>query len=79
MKIDVEGAEVGVLQGAREIIELCKPKIFLSVHPTQLRDLGTSVMELRTLIDNMGYMCEDSTGATAHELTSAEYLLRPRE
>jgi FkbM family methyltransferase len=35
MKIDVEGAEVGVLSGAREVIARNKPVIFLATHGEQ--------------------------------------------
>lgn len=38
LKIDVEGAEVEVLRGAANILSKNKPKIFLSVHSTDLRD-----------------------------------------
>jgi hypothetical protein len=35
-KIDVEGAELEVLQGARRALSEFHPKIFLEVHGTQL-------------------------------------------
>ena len=37
LKIDVEGAELGVLQGAKGIISNNKPVIYLSVHSDELR------------------------------------------
>ena len=37
MKIDVEGAEVGVLEGARNLFAKCKPVIFLSLHGEDLK------------------------------------------
>ena len=43
MKIDVEGAELGVLQGAKALFAKCKPIIFLSLHG---EDLKTNCMEL---------------------------------
>jgi FkbM family methyltransferase len=43
MKIDVEGAEVGVLQGAKGMFARCRPIIFLSLHG---EDLKTTCMEL---------------------------------
>ena len=37
LKIDVEGAELGVLKGAKNLLESCHPSILLSVHSDQLR------------------------------------------
>lgn len=36
LKIDVEGAELLVLKGASDTLKKCKPKIFLSIHSTEL-------------------------------------------
>lgn len=37
MKIDVEGAEVGVLTGAKSLLERARPIIFLSLHGDDLK------------------------------------------
>jgi FkbM family methyltransferase len=37
MKLDVEGAEVGVLNGAKSLFSKCKPVIFLSLHGDDLK------------------------------------------
>lgn len=49
MKIDVEGAEVGVLEGARQTLERAHPTIFLSLHG---EDLKTRCM---AFLRNLGY------------------------
>jgi FkbM family methyltransferase len=36
LKIDVEGAEMLVLQGARRLLASCKPKLFIEAHTPQL-------------------------------------------
>ncbi len=37
MKIDVEGAEVGVLEGAKSLLQKARPVIFLSLHGDDLK------------------------------------------
>lgn len=45
MKIDVEGAEVGVLQGAKELFAKAKPVIFLSLHGEELKTSCLGILE----------------------------------
>jgi FkbM family methyltransferase len=43
MKIDCEGFEYKILQGAREMIQRHRPVLFVEVHPEQLEQFGDSV------------------------------------
>jgi len=78
IKIDVEGAEIMVLKGARQTLATARPTIFLSVHPTEIGLLGGSIEELVALIDDLGYTCADLDGQPVTNFRLSEYLLRPR-
>jgi FkbM family methyltransferase len=62
LKIDVEGYEVHVLEGARGLLQETGPLIFLEVHPDHIRQLGRSVEELVKLMAGSGYEFFDARG-----------------
>lgn len=65
--IDVEGAEMKVLQGAEMTIESFKPKIFLSLHPDFLKDrYDTDADDVRAWIKSKGY--KEKVLDEAHEI-----------
>ena len=78
IKIDVEGAELGVLRGARKVLGESRPIVILSVHPAELKMLGHDAGELSRLIDDLGYECRDVQGGAVEELAASEYVLRPK-
>ncbi|HEX9884980.1 MAG TPA: FkbM family methyltransferase [Longimicrobiales bacterium] len=49
LKIDVEGGEVAVLEGAREVLRQCRPSIFLATHGAR------EDRECRGLLRSLGY------------------------
>lgn len=54
--IDVEGSEFEVLKGAARTLEVCKPKIWLSLHPEMLfGHWGEYARTVRDFIINKGY------------------------
>ena len=77
IKIDVEGAELGVLRGARETLKRAHPTIFLSVHPREIGLLGESLEGLSALIKELGYECRNVDGSHVEEFALQEYILTP--
>lgn len=58
IKIDVEGAEEMVLEGARGIMADHKPYVIIEVHPKQLRAFGSSVGRVISLLKSFDYEVE---------------------
>ncbi len=55
LKIDVEGSETAVLQGARETLSRFRPTLVVEAYDPSLRQLGTSAAELLQLLRGAGY------------------------
>ena len=76
IKIDVEGAEVSVLRGAKAILREYHPEIIISVHPKHLKILGHSVDVLTKEIHDLGYQIYNIDGSQVNDkLQSGEYYL----
>ena len=76
IKIDVEGAEINVLSGAKKTLKKYHPEIILSVHPTHLKLLGYSADDLLDLISELNYRIYDIDGGQIQGLQFQEYYLR---
>ncbi len=55
IKVDVEGAEMRVLEGMKKIMQSRSPRLFLEIHPNKLPTLGSSVQEIVSLLIDNGY------------------------
>jgi len=60
LKIDVEGAELQVLRGAKETLSRFSPLLVIEVVDSQLRQIGTSEAELRAHLTALGYRVRQS-------------------
>jgi len=78
IKIDVEGAEVLVMNGAKKLITKSKPKIYLSIHPGRINQLGQSIEELLELINNLNYNIFDISMNRPKSINLDEYILIPK-
>lgn len=58
IKIDTEGAEMIILEGAMELLEKYHPKIVCSIHPTILHEIGADIAPTLSEIRAMGYHIE---------------------
>ncbi len=55
IKIDVEGAELKVLQGADQLLQNANPIIFVEVHPDKLTDFQATAQDVITLLLQYNY------------------------
>lgn len=55
IKIDVEGYEFQVLQGAQRILKEQKPALFIELDDNNLKDQGSSAAELILFLSNLDY------------------------
>jgi hypothetical protein len=67
IKIDVEGAELQAIRGAREVLSRNSPMLFVAVHPDAMRLLGTSPSELVEYLGKFGYVGRHLDGRLATE------------
>jgi FkbM family methyltransferase len=56
LKIDVEGAELQVLHGARETLTSCRPVVVIELDDQLLNAMGTSSVEIHNFLASYGYV-----------------------
>jgi len=77
IKIDVEGAEIGVLNGAKKTITAFKPTIFLSYHPRHVKQMGHSADDLISILAELDYTYRHVDGSMVESFSLREYVLTP--
>ncbi len=80
LKIDVEGAEFNVLDGATRILKQYRPKIIISLHPEHLRLLNRNILEIYDYCKSYSYQllsCRDEHLVLSDELSLDEYYMKP--
>lgn len=59
IKLDVEGAELDALRGAKAMLERFQPALCIGVHPRMLHAGGHDPTEVRNLLVDLGYRLYD--------------------
>lgn len=77
IKIDVEGAELDVIQGASKIIMKHNPQLFVSIHPLRLGTMGKNKDDFFGLLDKIGYALYTLEGNQTSVFESGEFILKP--
>jgi FkbM family methyltransferase len=54
-KLDIEGAELRALQGARRLLERCHPTLVLEINPWFLEGFGLQAEDLTGFLTGLGY------------------------
>jgi len=55
IKIDAEGSELEVLQGAKEVLLNQRPKVILAIHPRLIRNNANEPRDIYKLISSLNY------------------------
>jgi FkbM family methyltransferase len=82
IKIDVEGFEQQVLEGARTILTDVRRRpraILVEVHPFAWTDAGTTSASFLGLLDEMGFRVEDMEGAAVSRITEYGHVIALRK
>ncbi len=57
MKVDIQGAEIWLLEGGAELFARCGPDLLMEVAPRELRGMGADSRDLLAKVEEMGYSC----------------------
>ncbi|MGB8411466.1 MAG: FkbM family methyltransferase [Candidatus Binatus sp.] len=82
IKIDVEGFEQQVIQGARTILteERRRPRaILVEVHPFAWAEAGTTSASFLGLLDELGFKVEDMRGAAVSSISEYGHVIALRK
>ena len=66
IKIDVEGSEAAVLKGAKRILDLGSPQIFIETHSQKLNE------ECKQILKRYNYICKNLSGSGASAFSKNE-------
>jgi FkbM family methyltransferase len=76
VKIDTEGSEIWVCEGAKKVLTHDKPALIVATHPAWLPD-GQKIEDLFALLSAYGYRVVDSDALQYEKAEFRDYLLLP--
>ena len=79
IKIDVEGAEMLAVMGARQTLTRLSPLVILAFHPDAMRNLGHKPAEIVALLDTLGYTGRHLDGRAATDPGFEEIIFEKRQ
>jgi FkbM family methyltransferase len=83
LKVDVEGAELDLLRGARDTFLTCRPAAALSLHPASFADPERALSEIWSVLEDYRMevrLLEDyGTSGTRGAVMNAAAFCRPRQ
>lgn len=56
IKMDVDGAEIKILEGMKRTIAYCRPKVICEIHPDEMIQTGYNINDLSSLLNEVGYL-----------------------
>jgi FkbM family methyltransferase len=71
MKLDVEGAEMLVLKGAKQTLARFRPALLVETIDRQLQGMGTSTAEMSAFLTGMGYVARRKLEADVEWVSAA--------
>ena len=77
-KIDVEGAELLALQGAKRVLSKHRPMVIVAIHPEPMKILGTTPKQLIGYMRKLGYVGRTLDGKMVEDSGFEELIFLPR-
>ncbi len=76
LRMDIEGAEIFALRGAKRVLSTCKPKLFIELHPPLMGE--AELRETLAILQSSGYTSFDIVDRSYDQPYSLKWLPRAK-